>query len=325
MKYLLAGLFLVLGGSQLTLAQTPPQADALGWLQKAADAAGQLNYSGTFVYQYDSQVETSRIIHLVDQTGEHEKLESLDGSPREIIRNNDEVKCFLPDIKTVKVEKRRPAKSFPALLPQQLSILTEHYVIRTGGRERIAGFDCQVLMLEPKDGMRYGHKLWADAASGLLLKAIMFNEKGQVVEQFAFTELKIGGPIDRKSLEPRFSAVAAEWRENRSRGTPATVTADTAWSVKHLPPGFRKVTELKRATSGKPAAVSHIVFSDGLAAISVFIEPMPAAGRLPQGLSRQGAINVYTKFVGEHMVTVLGEAPAATVMQIGDSVSFKGK
>ncbi|MBI2311382.1 MAG: MucB/RseB C-terminal domain-containing protein [Betaproteobacteria bacterium] len=324
MKHLLAALLLGLGGVQVAVAQTAQPPDAVEWLQKIANAARQLNYSGTFIYQYGNRVETSRIIHMVDASGEHEKLETLDGSPREVIRNNDEVKCFLPDTKTVKVEKRTRAKSFPALLPQQLSALTENYAVRKMEPERIAGYDCQVIILEPRDGMRYGHKLWADAGSGLLLKATMLDEKGQVVEQFAFTELRIGGPIDREALKPKFAGAAAEWREDRS-GAPAPVSADTGWSVKSIPPGFRKVTELKRSTAGRTVPVSHIVYSDGLAAVSVFIEPLPAGGRLRQGLSNQGAINVYTRSVSDHTVTVLGETPAATVMQIGNSVSFRGK
>lgn len=322
MKHLLAGLLLVVGG-EIALAQTPPPPDALGWLQKIANSARQLDYSGTFIYQYGNQIETSRITHLVDDAGEHEKLERLDGPPREIIRNNEEIKCFLPDARTVRIEKRR--KSFPALLPQKLSALSDYYVVSKGAPERIAGYDCQVLMLEPKDGMRYGHKLWADAGSGLLLKVATLNEKGQVVEQFAFTELKIGGAIAPDALKPKYSGTTTEWRESRSEAS-APPTTDTGWSVKNLPPGFRKVAELKRTTAGKSAPVSHIVFSDGLAAVSVFIEPAPArrGERLPPpGLSQQGALHVYTRPIAGHTITVLGEAPAATVMQIGNSVRFK--
>lgn len=322
MKYLLAGLLLVVGG-EIALAQTPPPPDALGWLQKIANSARQLNYSGTFIYQYGNQIETSRIIHLVDAAGEHEKLERLDGSPREIIRDNEEIKCFLPDARTVRIEKRR--KSFPALLPQKLSALSDYYVVSKGEPERIAGYDCQVLMLEPKDNMRYGHKLWADAGSGLLLKAATLDEKGRVVEQFAFTELKVGGAIAPNALKPKYSGTTTEWRENRSEAS-APLTADTGWSAKDLPPGFRKVAELKRTTAGKSAPVSHIVFSDGLAAVSVFIDPAPArhGERLPPpGLSQQGALHVYTRPMAGHTITVLGEAPAATVMQIGNSVRFK--
>lgn len=320
MKAVWFGLGLLLATPQSLLAETPP--DALAWLQKIAAAARQLNYTGTFVYQYGNHVETSRIIHLVDQSGEHEKLESLDGSPREVIRDNDEVRCYFSDSKTVKVEKRSARKAFPALLPAQFTSLTENYVIKKGGQERIAGFDCQALILEPKDGLRYGHKLWADVNSGLLLKATTLNEKNQVVEQIAFTQLNIGGAIDKEMLKPKFSA--PDWRMNRSPSAESK-PSETGWLVKNQPLGFKKIMEMKRTVAGKTAPMTHIVFSDGLAAVSVFIEPMPAKMTPAQGLSNQGAINVYTRPVAEHMVTVLGEAPPVTVMQIGNSVSYKGR
>lgn len=301
--------------------QTAQPSDAMAWLEKIASAARRLNYSGTFVYQYGQHAETSRIVHMVEGGSEHEKLESMDGSEREIVRSDDELRCFLPGSRTVRIEKRSARKSFPALLPEQLSTLSESYAVRKGDVERVGGFECQTLTLEPRDGMRYRHKLWADVNSGLLLKAAMIDEKGQVVEQFTFTQLTIGGAIDPQRLKPRSGDKA--WREIRS--SPEAATVDSGWTVKSLPAGFRKTMEMKRAIEGKPSPVTHIVFSDGLVAVSVFIEPMANASRPPGGASSQGAINVVTRPVGDHVVTVLGETPSATVRQVADSVSYRGK
>lgn len=324
MKVQLFGALLLLGAAQAIAGETAPPLDAAAWLQKIAAAAKQLDYTGTFVYQSDNHVETSRIIHMVDQGGEHEKLETLDGLPREIIRNNEEIQCYLPDSKTVKVEKRRFAGgSFPTLVPDQLSSLAENYVIRKGEQERIAGYDCQVLILEPKDGLRYGHKLWAEANSGLLLKATVL-DKNKVVEQFAFTQLSIGSPIDRESLKPKYPGKGADWRwDNSSLSKGASV--DLGWQVRPPLPGFKKIMETRRTLPGKTSPVGQIVFSDGLVAISVFIEPLSAKAKSVPGLSSQGAIHVYTRALADHVVTVVGETPAATVMQIGDAVSYKGK
>ncbi len=189
---LLPALFGLGFGAGVALADPLQESEALAMLQKIADAARQLNYAGTFVYQHGDQVETSRIVHFADASGEYEKLETLDGPRREIIRNNDEVMCYYLDAKIMRSEKRVARRSFPALLPEQLSALTEYYQIRKGEPERIAGFDSQALVLEPRDGMRYGHKFWAEANSGLLLKARMVNERHNVVEQFSFTQLAIG-------------------------------------------------------------------------------------------------------------------------------------
>jgi len=323
MRVLLLGLILALPAT--LLAETPEAPDdALSWLQKIATAAHELNYSGTFIYQYGTHTETSRIVHAVDSSGEHEKLEILDGLPREIIRNNDEVQCFLPESKTVKVEKRLQRKPFPALLPEQLNNLSESYLIKLGGHDRIAGFYCQALLLEPKDDLRYGYHLWAETNSGLLLKASMLDEKNDVVEQMTFTQLNIGGPIDEEMLRPKYPAKATGWRYDRS-GQTELISTETGWSVKNPLAGFKKIMETKRMVSGKPVPISHIVYSDGLAAISVFIEPRTPGDKPLNGVSKRGALNIYTKPLDDYQVTVLGEAPPMTVMKIGNSVYFTNK
>lgn len=302
-------------------AADPAPADPVAWLQRIAAAARSLNYTGTFVYQHGNRVETSRIVHYVDAAGnELERLEGMDGPMREVIRSNDEVKCYLPDSRTVRIERRQARKSFPALLPEQVASLAGNYDVRLGGQERMAGLDCQVLLLEPRDDKRYRHRMWVDTASGLLVKTVMLDDKGRVVEQFAFTQLAIGGPIDPEQLKPRLAG-GREWREERQA---EAVAADSGWAIGSQPPGFRKVMEMKRSLPGKDGPVTHIVISDGLVAVSVFIEPMPAGDKFRLGVSSQGAINVFTRPVSDHLVTVLGEAPAATVMQIGNSVSYKG-
>ena len=293
--------------------------DASAWLQKIASAAHRINYSGTFVFRHDGYMETSRIVHISDASGEHEKIEVLDGPPREIIRNNDEVVCYMPENKAVIVEKRKAHKSFPALLPVQLSSIGENYAIKLGGMERVAGYDCQNVMLEPRDIYRYGHRLCADRDSGLLLKASTLNEKNEVVDQFFFTQASIGGNIDHEQLKSKYAVKQPASLQARD------AQVDPGWVVKSPPAGFKKIMALKRAFPGKKFPSNHLVFSDQLAAVSIFIEPLAGIVRPVSGLSSQGAINVYTRPVGEYQVTVLGEVPAATVTQIGNSVSFVAK
>lgn len=298
-------------------AQEPPQ--AISWLQKIARSARQLNYSGTFVYQHGNQVETSRITHFVDAAGEHEKLEALDGSPREIIRDNDQVMCYFPEAKMVKVDKRSATRSFPALLPDQLKSLSDNYLIKIGDQNRIAGHDCQVVLLQPKDKLRYGHRFCADVQTGLLLKAKMLNEKENIVEQFAFTQLTIGEEIGKEMVESRFDAKTLGWKFERTATPDGSI--DSGWAVSNSPSGFKKIVEMKRAIPGKTGPVTHLVYSDGLAAVSVFIEPIHPGSQFQSGLAQQGAINIYTRRLADNMITVLGEAPAETVMHMGDSVA----
>lgn len=300
--------------------------DGAAWLRRIAVAAHQLDYSGTFVYRRGAFMETSRIVHVSDQGGEHEKLEVLDGPPREIIRNNDEVICYVPEAKAVIVEKRKSPKSFPALLPLQLTGISENYAIRLGGVERVAGYDCQTIILEPRDTFRYGHRLCAESVSGLLLKAVTVTEKGEMVDQFSFTQASIGGTIDRGQLKPKFSVRHPVTGSPRQEDEPVReASGGQAWMVKSPPAGFRKVVEARRVFPGKKFPISHLVFSDQLAAVSVFIEPLSGLPRPVSGLSSQGAIHVYARPVGDYQVTVLGEVPAVTVTQIANSVSPAAK
>jgi sigma-E factor negative regulatory protein RseB len=297
--------------------------DGLGWLTKMASASRTLNYRGTFVYQHADRIETSRVAHFVNPAGgEFEKLETLDGPEREVIRTNDQVTCYLPATRTVIVEKRS-ARRFPALFPEQLSGVSENYTVIVKSRDRVAGYDCQVVVLEPRDRLRYGHEFCAEAGSGLPLRARTFNEKNQPLDSFAFTEVNVGGRFSRDQVRSRYADKSRNWKVDHSTLVLSDMPADTGWTLTRQPAGFKKLTELKRSIAGRAAMVSHIVYSDGVAAISVFIEPLPKA-RPVNSLSHQGAVSIYVRPVADHLVTVLGETPAATVMQVANSLEFRG-
>jgi len=313
----LSALAVLLAGIGSVQAQSG--ADAMTWLKKIAAASRQFNYAGTFMYQYGTHVETSRIAHVVDGSGEYEKLETLDGPPREIVRNNDNVTCYLPESKTVVIEKRS-ARQFPALLPEQLSGISDNYTARKAEQERVAGYDCQTIVLEPRDNLRYGHKFCAELSTGLALRARTFNEKNELVESLAFTQLTIGPGVNRELLKSRYAGKTQNWHVDRTALEHSEAGADSGWVIKDQLAGFKKLMEMKRSVSGRPAQVSHIVYSDGLAAVSVFIEPMPKSPP-PAGPAFQGAVNIYVKPQADQMLTVVGETPARTVKQIADSLS----
>ena len=298
-------------------------ADALQWLTKIQQSAQKLNYSGTFVYlQQGGQPLTSRITHVVDAGGgERERLELLDGAPVVIVRTNEEVRSYSPDTKTIMVEKRRNKTSFPALLTAPAASIAEFYNVRNWDQQRVAGLDCQVILLESKDGLRYARKLWADKATGLLLKAQSFNEKGDVVEQIAFTQVDIGGGPERFHAMLAKRDGGKDWRTAVPPISEANFTA-VGWKVDMPIPGFRKQLEIKRGMGEGVGEVGQIVYSDGLASVSVFLEPAREGVKTAEGLSSQGAVNIFRKQVGSHLVTVLGEAPAACVTRIAKAVQF---
>ncbi len=301
----------------------------LKWLETMAFAAHQTNYSGTFIYQYGGHVESSRITHVVDANGEHGRLESLDGQRREIIRSNGEVWCYFGD-KKVKVEGHAGDHEFPALLQDaQLSRINQNYVVTEAGEARIAGVHAHAIYLQPRDNLRYGHKMWADSNSGLLLKAEVVDEHGDVVEQYAFTQVALGGEVDRSWIdrEPQGgrAKVAVAQAAQTHPAAAVTPSSSSGWQVDAIPPGFFKVAEVRRVMHQRAASAIQLVYSDGLAGISVFIEDNDNDEDDHAGLTSQGAIQVYSRLQDGHLVTVVGEVPPQTVIDVGDSVRYAGQ
>ncbi|GGC18184.1 sugar dehydratase [Oxalicibacterium flavum] len=297
--------------------------DAQVWLKKIQTSAKQLDYSGTFVYQQGNQVRTSRISHIRSGRNELEKLEILDGKPREYIRNNEEIACYVPENKSIRVEKRVSQDVFPAILGAQPDELLQHYALKKGEVGRVAGHDCQTIVLAPRDKLRYGYKLWVEQSTGLLLKAQTLNEKNDVVEQIAFTQIVIGN-VDAASVKPSFRNTQG-WQVENAVMQDADLSG---WSVKAMPPGFKKTRQMKRLVTDVPAEggqpvqreVSQIVYTDGLAAISVFIEA--GSQSRTEGTMQQGAMNIVGKRQGDYWLTIVGEVPAAAIRQVANSIEF---
>ena len=304
-------------------AQQLPPTEGLRLLEKIAGAAQELNYSGVFVYQSGNHSETSRISHIGDGSNEFERLEVLDGSPREIIRRNDEVRCYLPESRLVIVEHRSAQRSFPALMPGCLGGLTENYVVRRGQTGRVAGVESQIVYVEPKDGFRYGHQLWIDPKTGLLLKAVMLNDKGEAIESFTFTEVRIGG----KGVVPAAQeALDSNWRVQVVRTSEAR-RDDGQWLFKNALPGFRRQPGIKRQLHPGGPEGTHVMFSDGLAAVSVFIEPVQGAASSESGDGpfAIGAINVVKRRVGGYQLVVMGDVPATALRQFAEGIEPRSK
>jgi sigma-E factor negative regulatory protein RseB len=293
--------------------------DVVAWLARAATAARQLNYVGTIVYQHGGTTETSRLVHFNDAGEEFEKLVNLEGPAREVIRSRGEVRAFYPDAKVVRIEARTFRNAFPSLSPQQQKALADFYEFRKGEKVRIAGLETQAWIFQPKDGQRYGHKFWADVATGLLVKAKIVDDKDGVVEQFAFTDIAIGAKIDKEMVKPTWPNAPPDWTVRQS-GKLEGESVDTGWTVNRLPPGFAKVVEGFRRQGARN--VAHLVYSDGLVSFSVFVEPVGGSMR-PIGPYIQGGLSGYSRQLDENLVTVLGEAPAATVRQIANSVTHR--
>lgn len=289
-------------------------ANPLAWLDRIGKASRQLNYVGTFSYQTGWRTETSRIVHRYAGGEEGERMEVLDGSPREVIRKGKEVRCVLPAQRSVIIGQVGPRGSFPGRLPRSHVELTGNYHVRLEGVGRVAGHEVQKLVLEPRDKLRFGHVLWAEMQSGLLLKSQVLGPNGEVVEQFAFSDVRIGGKIGDGMLAPRVK-VGADWR-TIDVGGDGEAQLTNQWILKDPLPGFALTTTMRHRTGG----ALQMVYSDGLAAISVFIEPAESGVEARGGYPGGGAVNVFERIVGGHRITVLGEVPASFVQRAAESV-----
>jgi sigma-E factor negative regulatory protein RseB len=312
--------FAVLLGQVAPLAQA---ADAQALFARMHQVGRSLDYEGTFVYQHGDRLESLRIVHKSGTGGVRERLVSLNGAQREIIRTDSEVRCYLPDENAALIEHRRAGdRNFPALLPDSLTVLKDNYNIRVGRQGRVAGRKTVSVHIKPRDAYRYGYMLWADEASGLLLKASLLDEHGGVVEQYMFTQVSIGKPIAESELSPQYPAKGIVWQ--RADSEPPT-TAAGKWAAAKLPSGFSLSARMLRMLPAHKQPVEHLVYSDGLAVVSVFVERADDAAttNVLSGLTQMGAVHAFGKVIEGHQVTVVGETPALTVDMIGESVRLE--
>jgi len=299
-------------GGDAADARSPEQ-----WLQIVQQAARRLDYSGTMVYQQGSEVRMSKIVHVFDGQVSHERLQPMDGRPREFIRRADEVKCLIPEARRVVIERKTRAESFPGLAAATTAELLQHYTVRTVDRERVGGFDCQVLEIKPRQGDRYGYRLWVDRASGLLLRSQTLNERGEVLEQMAFADVRVGG-VDREQLKPSWPTEG--WKVDEVAHRPVDLR-EQGWRLSP-PSGFKPLYAVRRPMAAGQAL--QAVYSDGLASLSVFIEPA-AESSASEALPQRGPINAYARRLGDSVVTVVGEIPAETAQAVANGAERIGR
>jgi sigma-E factor negative regulatory protein RseB len=313
---LLAGIF---SGTALSQPQKLSQHDAITALKQVAYAGRSLNFTGIFVLQKGDHFETCRITHHGGGSQELEKIERMDGNPLEITRINDDILVYIPEDKLVKSKAGVQERSFPSLTEDQLTTVGQNYDVYVGNVDRIAGRFATHITLLPKDKLRYRHELWIDQKTGLQIKAQMFTDRNELVEQIMFTEISVGNHVTEDMTRSIYEDEALAWRMDRgARSQLRNAAAKRLWAVSKPPPGFKQVMELQRKVGATGSRV-QLVFSDGFAAVSVFIDSRRNNG-FRAGLGREGSLNVYRRVLDDQFVTVLGDVPANTVKQIGDSL-----
>src|SRR3984885_6481220 len=293
--------------------------DPSDWLARTDRALATRNYEGVFVHEHAGETETLRVIHRVGSEGVSERLLSMDGSGREFIRKGSQLTCYLPDQRTVLVERTSDAGLLLGSLPRIDATSAGLYQISELQTTRVSGRDARVIAVTPKDQMRYGYRVWIDEATAMPLKTELRNSSGQVLEQIVFTDLRLPAHIADAELEPAVDARNYRWVQHLadpvdSRGL------SISWEEGVLPPGFHMTVSARQVLRSGP--VEHLVFSDGLASVSVFVE----MGRQPpiehgsDDAATIGSSSAYSTVVQGYRVTAVGEVPPDTVRAIAQSI-----
>ncbi len=288
--------------------------DALSWLSKMARAAHERSYDGEFVYDDGGRLETLRIIHDAGPP-ERERIVSLNGVGREVIRDGESVLCVFPEAGKVYVDDQVPRFAF-SFDDEDIARLQRYYRLQVEGRDRVAGRSVVRIRVEAQDEYRYGYRLWLDEETALLLRSELVDPRGEVVERLLFTRLEILDRVPEEALRSRFDLAEFERVEGRprARGTSFQVPWQVAW----LPEGFR-LTERRIKALDAGEEVIQLVFGDGLSLVSVFIEPAGDVG-VEGVLLDKGAVHGYAVVQDGRRITVVGELPAEAVARIARSV-----
>ncbi len=294
--------------------------DAQAWLARMTEALATRDYDGLFTHTNRRQSETMRIVHRMDGTRSVERLVSLDGSGREIVRTPQEVHAYLPDRRVVLVEPRTDEGSLLKALPAPGAQLEAQYLLEVRKGSRLLGRDVRIIEIRPRDAYRYGYRLWLDEQTAMPLRSEVCDQEGRPVERIQFSKLDMHTSLPAHETEPSVDASGFQWVRSARRVIDQRVVV-SGWRPLKVPPGFRLVGSRLQSLPGHPMPVQHLVFSDGFASVSVFIEPGSRNAPAPPEASRMGAASTFTTTVRGHVITAVGEVPPTTVRDIATSLA----
>ena len=303
------------------------QVDPAALVRDMSAALKTLNYEGTFVHVQGMHMTSMHILHSSDAHGELERLKSLDGEAREVIRNNSLVTCIWPGTQSVVVSKSKPRD----LLPQVNADLAsnERYRFTLGMPDRVAGLPTHVVNVEPTDSFRYGYRFWIDQDTHMLLRSMLLDGEHKAVEQVMFTHIDYPDTIDPARFDVSPSTGQLSWLEPKrakaTSGLPKVLAKQVdRVSFQNLPSGYREVSETYSPMPINDGPISHVMLSDGMASVSVYVEYVTADAHTQSsaGLSTMGAMNAFGLSTESAFITAVGEVPADTVRAIAMAVQI---
>ena len=289
------------------------------WLMRMHEAARSRSYIGTFVVSAGGTMSSAKIWHACEGREQMERVETLTGPPRSIFRHNSQVVTFMPEHKVARIEKRESLGLFPELVQSGDSRIADFYKVRQYGIERVAGVDADVIGLAPKDNLRFGFRVWAERKSGLVLKLQTLDSDGRVLEQAAFSELQLDAPVRTDKLVQMMGKTEG-WRIEKPVLVKTTADAE-GWVLKTPVAGFNSVSCYKRPMTGDSSL--QWIFSDGLASVSIFVEPLDRQRHLKEAGFSMGATHTLTRQLDVYWITVMGEVPMPTLRIFADGLERK--
>lgn len=311
-------LLISIGISGVAVAESSSQARE--WLERMTTAMSQMSYQGTFVYVRDGVVETIRITHVTDETGIRERMYSVSGPHREIIRDRNGVRCILEDSASVVEDPVVVSSYFPELPLSIIDRDASGYRLETGRQARIAGYTARRVSITAKDSFRYGYVFWLEEQTGLLLKWVLLDSRHRPLAKLVFTDFVIGSEINRSELESDSHGKDLVAMKIFKPEKTVLTQSNPRWQPARLPPGFQLASYSH--TTGFDGVYEHLVYSDGLAAVSVYVERHDSENSINSGVSQVGTHNAYTRQQGALQITVIGEVPAITVKSIANEMAL---
>lgn len=291
--------------------------EARDWLARMSRAVDQLNYRGTFVHVLGGTAETLYVVHHNADGQSGERILSLEGTGREIVRRGDQVQGILPDQRIVLLETRSVVSPLVPALPSTTADLEPHYEITLGGIVRVADRSAQVLEIKPRDEFRYGYAFWLDQATGMPLQSQIVDGEGQIVEQILFTDIEVPAEVSLEALE---STIDTEGFTLLAAPEATSLAVAIPWRAASVPGGFKLSVATQSPIAGSDTPVEHLVYSDGLATVSVFIEDPKTQAEVGEGFSSVGSTNAFSLTLRGRKVTAIGEVPRQTVRTIASSL-----
>jgi sigma-E factor negative regulatory protein RseB len=292
------------------------------WLMRMHDASRKRAYIGTFVVSSGGVMSSAKIWHVCEGNQQMERIETLTGAPRSIFRHNDQVITFMPDQKVVRSEKRESPDMFPEFLQSADSHIADFYKIRSDGVERVAGVKSDIIMLVPKDNMRFGYRVWTEQKKGLVVKLQTLDIDGKVLEQAGFSELQLDAPVKMDKLIRMMGKVEGYHVEKAV--LVKTTASVEGWVLKAPVAGFKPISCYRRppvSTVGDEPL--QWVFSDGLASVSIFVESFDPQRHGKESTLSLGATQTITKRLDGYWITIMGEAPITTLRLFASGLEHK--